>query len=80
MEEIEDDDEDLIPDTLDYDSDGYKPFRDGMKITRDNRVFADNDENKYLGMLVGDKIVNDSSEESDDAWGSENELGDTTVF
>lgn len=85
LEDIEDDDEDLIPDTLDYDSDGYRPFRDGMKITRDNRVFADSDEIKYLGKFdekkaPGSDIVNDSSEESDDPFGSENEMGDTAVF
>ncbi len=85
LEDIEDDDEDLIPDTLDYDSDGYRPFRDGMKITRDNRVFADSDEIKYLGKFdekkaPGSDIVNDSSEDSDDPFGSENEMGDTAVF
>ena len=86
LEDIEDDDEVLIPDTieLDYDSEGYRPFRDGMKITRDNRVFEDSDEIKYLGKFDEKKcdIVNDSSEESseEDAFGSENELGDTAVF
>ena len=82
LEDIEDDDEDLIPDTFDYDSDGYRPFRDGMKITRDNRVFADSDEIKYLGKFDENKrdIVNDSSDDSDDPFGSDNEMGDTAVF
>ena len=87
LEDIEDDDEDLIPDTFetfDYDSDGYRPFRDGMKITRDNRVFMSDEECKFLGKYNedADKIESDSSEESseEDAFGSDNDMGDTAVF
>ena len=84
LEDIEDDDELLIPDTFDYDSDGYRPFRDGMKITRDNRVFMSDEECKFLGKYNedADKIESDSSEDSseEDAFGSDNDMGDTAVF
>ena len=92
LDEIEDDDEELIPDTLDwvaneYDSDGYRDFShwnyDGetLKITKDNRVFKA-DGMTFLGRYNEDTtaITNESSSEEEDAFGSENDMVDGEVF
>ena len=99
-DEIEDDDDiDLIPDTLndidEYDSDGFMdlPYEHHpeyagltLKRTRTGRVFTFEDgvQNKYLGIynVDTDEIENNSSseEESQDGFGSENDMVDTAVF
>lgn len=91
LEEIEDDEEDLIPDTFEaneYDSDGYREFShwnyagETLKITKSNRVFKA-DGITFLGKYNEDTsdITNESSDESeDDAFEGDNDMVDTEVF